>query len=138
MQLQLNITLARITEINSHNNSLGSLLTEILQTDGNTDGQDRALTLHLMLHYSISQTNVTYTCKNISQNACHVKEHFKLQPCMLMRSVICDTIFICYAVFYDSYKAVLMDLRGRKWQEAAEHCIMRSFITCTLRQILLG
>jgi hypothetical protein len=28
--------------------------------------------------------------------------------------------------------------KGRKWQEAGEHCIMRSFITCTLRQILLG
>jgi hypothetical protein len=25
-----------------------------------------------------------------------------------------------------------------KWQEAAEDCIMRSFITCTLHQILLG
>jgi len=25
-----------------------------------------------------------------------------------------------------------LDLRGRKWQEAAEDCIMRSFITCTL------
>jgi hypothetical protein len=29
-------------------------------------------------------------------------------------------------------------LRGRKWQEAEEDCIMRSFITCTLHQILLG
>jgi hypothetical protein len=27
--------------------------------------------------------------------------------------------------------------RGRKWQEAGEDCIMRSFITCTLQQILL-
>jgi hypothetical protein len=26
----------------------------------------------------------------------------------------------------------------RKWQEAGEDCIMRSFITCTLHQILLG
>jgi hypothetical protein len=28
-------------------------------------------------------------------------------------------------------------IRGRKWQEAAEDCIMRSFITCTFHQILL-
>jgi hypothetical protein len=27
-----------------------------------------------------------------------------------------------------------LDLRGRKWQEAGEDCIMRSFITCTLHQ----
>jgi len=30
-----------------------------------------------------------------------------------------------------------LDIRGRKWQEAGEVCIMRSFITCTLHQILL-
>jgi hypothetical protein len=30
------------------------------------------------------------------------------------------------------------DPRGRKWREAEEHCIMRSFITCTLHQMLLG
>jgi hypothetical protein len=29
-----------------------------------------------------------------------------------------------------------LDLRGRKWQEAEEDCIMRSFMTCTLHQIL--
>jgi hypothetical protein len=28
--------------------------------------------------------------------------------------------------------------RGRKWREAGEDFIMRSFITCTLHQILLG
>jgi hypothetical protein len=28
-----------------------------------------------------------------------------------------------------------LDPRGRKWQEAGEHCIMRSFITCTLHKI---
>jgi hypothetical protein len=26
-----------------------------------------------------------------------------------------------------------LNLRGRKWQEAGEDCIMRSFITCTLQ-----
>jgi hypothetical protein len=26
-------------------------------------------------------------------------------------------------------------LRGRKWQDVGEDCIMRSFITCTLHQI---
>jgi hypothetical protein len=31
-----------------------------------------------------------------------------------------------------------LDLRRRKWREAAEGCIMRSFITCKLRQMLLG
>jgi hypothetical protein len=30
------------------------------------------------------------------------------------------------------------DLRGRKWWEAREDCIMRSSITCMLHQILLG
>jgi len=28
--------------------------------------------------------------------------------------------------------------KGRKWQEAGEDCIMRSFITYKLRQILIG
>jgi hypothetical protein len=31
-----------------------------------------------------------------------------------------------------------LDLRGRKWREAGEDCIMKSFITFTLHQILLG
>jgi hypothetical protein len=32
-----------------------------------------------------------------------------------------------------------LDLRGRKWwQEAREDCIMRSFITCSFHQLLLG
>jgi hypothetical protein len=31
-----------------------------------------------------------------------------------------------------------MDLRRRKWQEAGEDCIMRSFITSTLYQTLFG
>jgi hypothetical protein len=30
-----------------------------------------------------------------------------------------------------------LDLRGRKWHEAGEDCIMTSFITCMLHQILL-
>jgi hypothetical protein len=29
-------------------------------------------------------------------------------------------------------------VRGRKWREAREDCIMRSFITCTLQEILIG
>jgi len=29
-----------------------------------------------------------------------------------------------------------LDLRGRKAREAGEDCIMRSFITCTLHQLL--
>jgi hypothetical protein len=28
--------------------------------------------------------------------------------------------------------------RGRKWREAGEDCVMRSFITCTHHQILSG
>jgi len=31
-----------------------------------------------------------------------------------------------------------LDLRERKWQEAGEDRIMRSFITCTLHQIVWG
>jgi hypothetical protein len=30
-----------------------------------------------------------------------------------------------------------LELRGRKWEEAGEDYIIRSFITCTLDQILL-
>jgi hypothetical protein len=30
-----------------------------------------------------------------------------------------------------------LNLRGRKWREAGEYCIMRSFITYTLQEILL-
>jgi hypothetical protein len=30
-----------------------------------------------------------------------------------------------------------LDLRGRKWQKAGEDCIMRSFITCRLHQIII-
>jgi hypothetical protein len=28
--------------------------------------------------------------------------------------------------------------KGRRWQETGEDCIMRSFITCKLHQMLLG
>jgi hypothetical protein len=28
--------------------------------------------------------------------------------------------------------------KRKKWQEAGEDCMMRSFIICTLRQVLLG
>jgi hypothetical protein len=31
-----------------------------------------------------------------------------------------------------------LDLRGRKWQEAGEDCIMRSFITCTVKVKVKG
>jgi len=31
-----------------------------------------------------------------------------------------------------------LDLRGKKWREDGEDCIMRSFITCTIHKILLG
>jgi hypothetical protein len=37
-----------------------------------------------------------------------------------------------------SENKVLRGIFGPKWQEAGEDCIMRSFITCTLHQILLG
>jgi hypothetical protein len=30
-----------------------------------------------------------------------------------------------------------LDLRGRKWREAGEDCILKTFIICTLHQILL-
>jgi len=33
---------------------------------------------------------------------------------------------------------ISLDLRGRKLPEAGEDCITRSFITCTLHQILVG
>jgi hypothetical protein len=31
-----------------------------------------------------------------------------------------------------------LDLRGRKWREAEEDCIMRSFTTCKLHQIRMN
>jgi hypothetical protein len=31
-----------------------------------------------------------------------------------------------------------LDVKGKKWRETGEDCIMRSFTTCTLHQILLG
>jgi hypothetical protein len=31
-----------------------------------------------------------------------------------------------------------LDITGRKWQEAGEDCIMRSFIICILYPVLLG
>jgi len=30
-----------------------------------------------------------------------------------------------------------MEVRGSKWRETGEDCVLRSIITCTLRQILL-
>jgi hypothetical protein len=41
-------------------------------------------------------------------------------------------------VFENRVLRKILDLRGRKWQMAGEDCIMRSFITCTLHQILLS
>jgi hypothetical protein len=38
----------------------------------------------------------------------------------------------------ESRRRETLDLRGRRWWEAAEDCIMRSFITCTLHKMLLG
>jgi hypothetical protein len=32
----------------------------------------------------------------------------------------------------------VLDLSGKQWREAGEDCKMRSFITCTLHQILSG
>jgi hypothetical protein len=31
-----------------------------------------------------------------------------------------------------------MDLKGKKWYEVGEDCIMRNFVTCRLHQLLLG
>jgi hypothetical protein len=52
---------------------------------------------------------------------------------------------LCFCMGITHWKCVrtgcwgeYLKLRGRKWQEAREDCIMRSFVTCTLRQILLG
>jgi hypothetical protein len=52
----------------------------------------------------------------------------------------CVTMLPCTSVRPAStpISLVHLELRGRKWQEAGEDCIMKSFITCTLHQILLG
>jgi hypothetical protein len=31
-----------------------------------------------------------------------------------------------------------LDVRGKKWLKTGEDCVIRSFVTCTLRKILLG
>jgi hypothetical protein len=41
-------------------------------------------------------------------------------------------------VFENRVLKKYLELRGRKWWEAGEGCIMRSFITSTLHEILLG
>jgi hypothetical protein len=41
-------------------------------------------------------------------------------------------------VFENGALRINLDLRGKKWQEAGQDHIMRSFITCTLHQIILG
>jgi hypothetical protein len=35
-------------------------------------------------------------------------------------------------VFENRVQRRILDLRGKKWWEAGEHCIMRSFIASTL------
>jgi hypothetical protein len=41
-------------------------------------------------------------------------------------------------MFENRVQRRISDLRERKWRKAGEDCIMRSFITCTIHQILLG
>jgi hypothetical protein len=41
-------------------------------------------------------------------------------------------------VFENRVLREYLDIRGRKWQEAGEDYIMRSFTTCMLHQILFG
>jgi hypothetical protein len=41
-------------------------------------------------------------------------------------------------VFENRMLRRILNLRGINWLEAGEDCIMRSFITCTPLQILLG
>jgi hypothetical protein len=40
-------------------------------------------------------------------------------------------------VFGNRVMRIYLNRRGRKWREAGEDCIMRSFITYTLHQIFL-
>jgi hypothetical protein len=47
-------------------------------------------------------------------------------------------IILFWGCMRTEWRREYLDLRERKWQEAGEECIMRSFITCTLHQILLG
>jgi hypothetical protein len=56
---------------------------------------------------------------------------------------VCYTDFIMHSakgVGICHVLGVYLDLRGRKWRDAEEECIVRSFITCTRHQIrvLLG
>jgi hypothetical protein len=41
-------------------------------------------------------------------------------------------------VFENRLLRRILNLRGKKWREAGEDFIMRSFMTCTLHQILLA
>jgi hypothetical protein len=41
-------------------------------------------------------------------------------------------------MFENRMLRTIFGLKGRKWWEAGEDCIMKSIITCTLHRILLG
>jgi hypothetical protein len=43
-----------------------------------------------------------------------------------------------FRVFEKGSWGEYLDPRGKKWLEAGEDCIMRSFVTCILHLILLG
>jgi hypothetical protein len=45
---------------------------------------------------------------------------------------------VLFQHFAGEVKGKYLDLRGRKWWETGDDFIMRSFITCTLHNILSG
>jgi hypothetical protein len=40
--------------------------------------------------------------------------------------------------FENKVQRKILNLRGRKWQEAGEDCIVRSFVSCMHQEMLLG
>jgi hypothetical protein len=70
----------------------------------------------IKIHKTIILPIVLYRCENLSLK---IREGHRL------------------GVFKNREPGERLDLRGRKWREAGEDCIMRGFITYTLHQILL-
>jgi hypothetical protein len=54
-----------------------------------------------------------------------------------IKSKMSHKCYVCNSGITE-YWGEYMHLRGRKWRETGEDCIMRSFITCTLHQVLWG
>jgi hypothetical protein len=72
----------------------------------------------------------------LCENTVHELFNFNLylEDLLVSSSRNLFTILNAYRLLWGEY----LYLRGRKWREAGENCTVRSFMACTLHQILLG